>query len=610
MRFLAQQNHSCAEEKARCTATDLSRFLFTTQPVMHDADLGRVTISNDDGDVYVESTGEDSEIVLKTQKVRVLGDVYYNDLNVGFSARLDAVDETLTNRIDALDATQLELRGADAGLASRLDALEAAKVALQQVDVDVAALIDSLNATDATMHATDATLKSMIDALNSTDDGLKSRLDGLDTKTTTLTPPKCMPPGGDKLRFDGTNWLCVCVSAWSGPTCETPPSPPPPSPPPSPPPFESFEKLYSSWKGMNSGCPSCSSYFGHQVSISRGTIIVGAYGDSEGVAGAASSTGAAYIFVHNGTSWVQQQRLTASDGATGDSFGQVFVSGDYAVVGATGDDENGIFSGSAYVFARNGTIWTQQQKLMPSDGDERNFFGSSVAISGDNAIFGCDVDAGRAYIFSRSGTTWTEQQKLIPSDGVANARFFGKSVAISGSTALVGAMWGNGIGSMTGSAYVFVHNGTAWTEQQKLAVLDGAYNDAFGRSVAVSGDTIIVGSPGDDVSTGSAHVFIWNSTTWNQQQKLTASDGSRGDYFGTSVSISGDHAVVGAVIGKAYVFSRSNAIWTEQSKLVSSNTTSGDWFGSSVAIDNETAVVGAYLDSEARQQAGSVYVFS
>ena len=125
--------------------TDLLRLLFITQPVMHDADLGRVTISNDDGDVYVESTGEDSEIVLKTQKVRVLGDVYYNDLTVGFSARLDAVDEALTNQIDTLDATQLEFRGADAGLSSRIDALDDSKAELQRVDTEVAAVIASLN---------------------------------------------------------------------------------------------------------------------------------------------------------------------------------------------------------------------------------------------------------------------------------------------------------------------------------------------------------------------------------------------------------------------------------------------------------------------------------
>ena len=140
---------------------------------MHDADLGRVTISNDDGDVYVESTGEDSEIVLKTQKVRVLGDVYYNDLNVGFSARLDTVDETLTNRIDTLDATQLELRGVDAGLSSRIDALDDSKAELQRVDTEVAALIASLNATDLEMKTKDTELSGRIDTLDITDAELK-----------------------------------------------------------------------------------------------------------------------------------------------------------------------------------------------------------------------------------------------------------------------------------------------------------------------------------------------------------------------------------------------------------------------------------------------------
>jgi len=144
-------------------------------PVMHDVDLGRVTISNDDGDVYVESTGEDSEIVLKTQKVRVLGDVYYNDLNVGFSARLDAVDETLTNQIDNLDATQLELRGADAGLSSRIDALDDSKAELQRVDTEVAALIASLNATDAELKAIDTELSGQIDALDATDVEMKAK---------------------------------------------------------------------------------------------------------------------------------------------------------------------------------------------------------------------------------------------------------------------------------------------------------------------------------------------------------------------------------------------------------------------------------------------------
>jgi len=148
--------------------------------VTQDTFLKRITVANDDGDVYVESVGEFSEIVLKTQKVRVDGDVYCHGGNVGISKRVDDVttaNDGLKSRIDALNATDAELKGVD--------------------------------------------------------DGLKSRIDGLDTKTTTLTPPKCMPPGGDKLRFDGTNWLCVCAENWSGPTCETPPSPPPsPSPPP------------------------------------------------------------------------------------------------------------------------------------------------------------------------------------------------------------------------------------------------------------------------------------------------------------------------------------------------------------------------------------------
>ena len=291
--------------------------------------------------------------------------------------------------------------------------------------------------------------------------------------------------------------------------------------------------------------------FGWSVSISGDTIIGGA--QAEEIAGVLS--GSAYVFTRSGTTWTQQAKLTASDAAAGDEFGRsVSMSGDTAIVGAFRDNDAGPDSGSAYVFTRSGTTWTQQAKLTASDAAAGDEFGRSVSISGDTIIVGANSndsvgpDSGAAYVFTRSGTTWTQQAKLTASDASAGD-FFGYSVSISGDTAIVGANLDDDAGSSSGSAYVFVRSGTTWTQQAKLTALDGATNDHFGHGVAISGDTAIVGSYWDDDAgsgSGSAYVFVRSGTTWTQQAKLTASDAAAGDFFGYSVSISGDTTIVGA----------------------------------------------------------------
>src|SRR5205085_941741 len=174
--------------------------------------------------------------------------------------------------------------------------------------------------------------------------------------------------------------------------------------------------------------------------------------------------------------------------------------------------------------------FTQFGNLTASDGAADDLFGDSVALSGDAALVGAVFDAigansnqGSAYVFVRSGTTWTQQQKLTASDGATNDQF-GRSVALSGNTALVGADGGN---ANQGSAYVFVRSGTIWMQQQKLIASDGAVGDFFGVSVALSGETVFVAASSDDIganaSQGSAYVFVRTGTAWTQQQKLTAS---------------------------------------------------------------------------------------
>jgi len=298
-------------------------------------------------------------------------------------------------------------------------------------------------------------------------------------------------------------------------------------------------------------------WFGISVAIGGNTIVIGASTNAtkNGIA-----SGSAYVYTRSGTDWTEQAKLTASDGAAADSFGisvAVNVDADTIVIGADGDDtDKGIASGSAYVYTRSGTVWTEQVKLTASDGATGDKFGRSVAIIGDTIVIGVQRDntesgasSGSAYVYTRSGTVWTEQAKLTASDGVAYDRF-GKSVAIDGDTIVIGAhLDDTDSGSDSGSAYVYIRSGTVWTEQAKLTASDGARDDLFGYNVAISGDTIVIGAYGDDDNgeyRGSVYVYTLSGIIWTEQAKLTASDGGKDDYFGKSVAIDGDTIAIGA----------------------------------------------------------------
>jgi hypothetical protein len=366
-----------------------------------------------------------------------------------------------------------------------------------------------------------------------------------------------------------------------------------------------------------------SDLFGYSVSVSGNYAIVGAYGDDDKETG----SGSAYIFKWDGTNWVEQQKLTASDGNASDYFGRsVSISGDYAIVGAYGDDDKGTESGSAYIFLRSGTSWSQQAKLTASDGNAVDLFGGSVSISGDYAIVGAYGDddkgdvSGSAYIFKRNGTNWVQQQKLLASDGNVND-WFGWSVSVSGDYAIVGAFYDDDKGSSSGSAYILKRDGTSWSEETKLTASDGAAGDVFGCSVSINGDYAIVGANQDDVNgmvdSGSAYIFLRSGTSWSQQQKLTASDGAASDWFGNSVSISGDYAIVGAYSdddkgtnsGSAYILKRDGTSWSQQAKLTASDGAANDYFGWSVSISGDYAIAGAWSDDDKGDVSGSAYSY-
>jgi hypothetical protein len=370
--------------------------------------------------------------------------------------------------------------------------------------------------------------------------------------------------------------------------------------------------------------------FGSSVAVSGSTVVVGAnYDDID----SSPNQGSAYIFELQGESWVETQKLVASDGAAGAVFGlSVAISGATIVVGAQFDDIGGNGDqGSVYVFELQDGSWVETQKLTASDGAAFDFFGHAVAVSGATIIVGAQSDdiggngdQGSAYVFKRQGGGWAETQKLVASDGAAGD-LFGRSVAISGSTIVVGAQ-GHNIGSnqFQGAAYVFNRQGGSWIEAQRLTASDGAAVDQFGSSVAVNGSTIAVGAQGDGIGgnqlQGSAYIFERRGGSWVEAQKLTASAGAAFDQFGISIAVSGSSIVVGAFgddiggngdQGSAYVFKRRGGSWVETRKLVASDGAAGDEFSLSVAISGSAIVVGAlHGDVGANPNQGSAYVFA
>ncbi len=331
----------------------------------------------------------------------------------------------------------------------------------------------------------------------------------------------------------------------------------------------------------------------------------------------------------SGTAATTLAKLIASDGTAADLFGiAVAVSGDTAVVGAPQEAGAAIpLQGAAYVFTRVGGTWTEQAKLVPSDGSAADRFGQAVAVSGDTVVVGSfwhdvgvNVDQGAAYVFTRSGGTWTEKAKVTASDGAVDA-LFGFSVAVAGDTMVIGAPSDD-----QGSAYVFTRAAGSWAEQTKLTASDATVaNDAsFGERVALSGESVVVGAPGDDIGAnsdqGSAYVFTRSGGTWTEQAKLTASDGAATDQFGFWVSVSGNTAVVGAFFddvganpdqGSAYVFTRSGGTWTEQAKLTASDGAATDQFARSVAVSGDAVVAGAQSDDvDGKDGQGSAYLFT
>ncbi|MES2707915.1 MAG: leucine-rich repeat protein, partial [Verrucomicrobiota bacterium] len=424
--------------------------------------------------------------------------------------------------------------------------------------------------------------------------------------------------------------------------------------------------------------------FGAGIAVSGNTVVIAAPNEDSSAAeegDSLSDSGAVYVFVKSGAGWRQEARLQASNAGSGDLFGSsVAIDGDTIIVGASGESgsASGIngdqsdnltqSSGAAYLFTRNGTVWTQSAYLKASKPGAYAGFGYAVSISGDILAVGASREgssasgvngnetgsgapnSGAVYLFARSGGIWT-QSAYLKASNPGNEDRFGKKISISDGTVVVAAPGessnATGVnGDQTsnslagaGAVYVFVKNDGHWTQQAYLKASNTGAGDNFGQSVGISGDRLIVGASGEDSSaagingdqtdnkatdSGAAYIFIRTGSAWSQQAYLKGA-GVTGR-FGWSAAISGDIAVVGADqeagrTGTVRVFQWTGSGWFQQARLAASNAGSSDLFGSSVSVSGHTLATGAISESSSARgvdgnqsdnqtyNAGAAYLF-
>ena len=336
--------------------------------------------------------------------------------------------------------------------------------------------------------------------------------------------------------------------------------------------------------------------FGYSVALDNDVAVVTylKYDDVE-----FTRDGSVYIFERDDGIWELQQILDNTSSL--ELFGfDLAVAGDTLLIGAPSAATNNQYNvGAGYVFVRNGDAWEMEQKLAASDGSEYDYLGGSVALDGDRALIGAreaDVDGipstGAAYVYERSDGRWTEQQKLVATDSSTD-NYFGITVALDGNTALVGA---------SEAAYIFEYEDGIWMEKIKLTASDGAPFQRFGTAIALDDDTALIGAFRSTIdgnpTQGAVYVFTRDNGAWYEQSKLIADNGRAYDGFGESVALTGGIALIGAGgvgrnRGEAYLFMQSGDSWRQQHKVVMPEEWAGGWFGYSVAIDHNAALIGA-----------------
>ena len=361
-------------------------------------------------------------------------------------------------------------------------------------------------------------------------------------------------------------------------------------------------------------------HFGHSLAMDGDVLLVSSHENGHNGVG---SAGTVYAFRFDGTSWLEEQILSASDPAFLDFFGiSVALSGDVAIIGTPLQDDLGEDSGCVYVFRHDGSSWVEEQKFFAGDGGAGDEFGKYVAYDGNVAVIGAPgdddaaTDAGAFYVFGFDGVSWNETQKLTAADGATDDGF-GDSLAVSGDVIVVGSPQDDDLGVESGSVYVFRFDGSAWSQEQKLTASNGRARDRYGSSVDVLGETVVVGAPKNDSSfnnAGLVYIYLYEGSSWLLRRALFPRNGVVGDQCGTSVSLGPDSVAVGAVGGaeggKAFLFRRNRNGWVDDFDLEPSDGLIGDSFAENLSLKGNVLVVGAGHKDDVGHASGAAYVFN
>lgn len=371
-------------------------------------------------------------------------------------------------------------------------------------------------------------------------------------------------------------------------------------------------------------------FFGTSITVDEDTVVVGAPFDDDPNG---KKSGSAHVFDRSRDGWQLTATLVPDDGDDEDKFGTaVALTGDTVLVGAdTDEDPNGAYAGSVYVFERDADGWEQTSKFAADDGDSYDWFGGAVAVSDGTAIVGARNDddpngdeGGSAYVFERRGDEWNQVAKLADADGDSEDQF-GSPIELVDDIAMIGSYDGDPDRTDAGSVYVFERVDGEWVQTGKLSPEDSEAYDYFGDSIAIAGDTALIGASqhrdSADENAGATYVFERRDDEWTTTDKLFADDGDRRDWFGDSIGVADSTAIIGAdgdedpngdEAGSAYVFERGAQGWVQTDKLTASDGDARDNFGGSIAVAGATAFIGARGDEDPNGNgngSGSVYVF-
>lgn len=361
--------------------------------------------------------------------------------------------------------------------------------------------------------------------------------------------------------------------------------------------------------------------FGLSVALSESTALVSAPRSPPALPG-----GSVRVFGRVGAGWTDLATLAPPGLGAEEKLGQtVVLEGDTALIGSP----TGIGAttpGAAYVYVRSGGTWTLDGVLTTATGEIADYFAGSVALAGDTAFVGApfqtvgsNAEQGAVHVYRKGGSGWVEQAQITAKDGKAGDRF-GGPIAASGDTVVVAAPLTNDGGDFVGAAYVLVRNGAVWTLQQKLGPAGGEAGTGFGHSVAISGDTLAIGSEHVAIAAsdgGGVLVFERQNGVWGEEAVLVAGDAAPADLLGMSVALSGDRLAAGASFadapnvdaGAVYVFDRSGGAWGQVAKLFVGSGAPADHLGSAVAVQGDTVLAGAPSADKWGFSSGAAYLF-